>query len=96
MAKLNKTEIEHVAKLAHIGLSEKEVSNMATQLGSIIEFVDTIQKTDTTDIEPTDQVTGLSDVTRQDEVVICPLSREQLLANAPDIKDGYIKVPKVL
>jgi aspartyl-tRNA(Asn)/glutamyl-tRNA(Gln) amidotransferase subunit C len=96
MAKLKQTEIEHVAKLAHIGLSEKEVSNMTAQLGSIIDFVDTIQKTDTANIEPSDQVTGLCDVTRQDEVVICPLSRDQLLANAPDTKDGYIKVPKVL
>ena len=96
MAKLSKTEIEHVANLSHIGLTEKEINNMTTQLSSIVAFIDVIQSTDTTDIEPTDQVTGLSDVWREDTVVDCGLSRDQLLANAPEREGNYIKVPKVL
>lgn len=96
MAKLTKQEIEHVAKLAHIGLTEKETNNMTTQLSSILDFVELIQNTDTFNIEPTDQVTGLSDVWREDEVLDCNLSRDQLLANAPATEAGYIKVPKVL
>lgn len=96
MAKLTKQEIEHVAKLAHIGLTEKETGNMATQLSSILDFVELIQNTDTSSVEPTDQVTGLSDVWREDEVIDCKLTRDQLLANAPATENGYIKVPKVL
>jgi aspartyl-tRNA(Asn)/glutamyl-tRNA(Gln) amidotransferase subunit C len=96
MAKLKKTDIEYVAALAHIGLTEKETAGMTTQLGSILDFVETIQNTDTTGVEPTDQVTGLTSVAREDVVVDYPLTREQLLANAPDHENGYIKVPKVL
>ncbi len=96
MAKLSKQEIEHVARLARIGLSEKEVNLLTTQTSSILDFVETIQTTDTDSITPTNQVTGLSDVWREDKVVRCKLTREQLLANAPEQENGYIKVPKVL
>ncbi len=96
MAKLSKQEIEHVARLARIGLSEKEVASLATQTSSILDFVETIQASDTETVEPTNQVTGLSDVWREDRVVKCKLTREQLLANAPEQENGYIKVPKVL
>lgn len=96
MAKLSKTQIEHVANLAQIGLTEKEVNNLTTQLGGVLDFVDIIQNTNTDNIKPTDQVTGLSDVWREDEVINCKLSQEQLLSNAPDTEGGYIKVPKVL
>ncbi len=96
MAQISKQEIEHVARLARIGLSEKEVNSLTTQTSSILDFVETIQTTDTEDIEPTNQVTGLSDVWREDKVQNCQLTREQLLANAPEQENGYIKVPKVL
>ncbi len=96
MAKLSKQEVEHVARLARIGLSEKEVSSLTTQASSILDFVETIQSSNTENIEPTNQVTGLSDVWREDKVVRCKLTREQLLANAPEQENGYIKVPKVL
>lgn len=96
MAKLSKQEIEHVAQLARIGLSEKEIASLATQTSSILDFVETIQSSDTANVVPTNQVTGLSDVWREDKVVRSTLTREQLLANAPEQENGYIKVPKVL
>ena len=96
MAKLSKQEIEHVARLARIGLSEKEVAPLTTQTSSILDFVEIIQASDTEHVEPTNQVTGLSDVWREDKIERCKLSREQLLANAPEQENGYIKVPKVL
>lgn len=68
---------------------------MSAELGRIIEFVEQLGNVDTTDTEPTDQVTGLVDVTRED-VVTPSLPTDELLSNAPAAKDGYILVKRVL
>ncbi len=84
-----------MAKLARIGLSEEEAARMAVEIGRIVGFVEQLQAVDITGIEPTDQVTGLVDVWRED-VVKPSLPREELLANAPAQKDGYIVVKRVM
>jgi len=96
MAKLSLDEIQKVALLARIELSDDELVVASTEISSILDFVDTIQNTDTAGVEPTSQVTGLTDVWREDSVVKCTISPKLLLASAPDIQDGYIKVKKVL
>ena len=95
MSKIGTTEVERIAKLARIGLSPEEVSQMSVELGRILEFVDQLQAVDVEGTAPTDQVTGLEDVWRED-VVRPSMPREQLLANAPEQKDGYIVVKRVL
>ena len=95
MSKIGTDEVERIAKLARIGLSPEEVAKMSVELGNILEFVEQLQKVDIEGVAPTDQVTGLEDVWRED-VVVKGLSREQLLANAPEQKDGYIVVKRVL
>jgi aspartyl-tRNA(Asn)/glutamyl-tRNA(Gln) amidotransferase subunit C len=96
MSKIGTEEVRRIAALAHIGLSDEEAASMSVELGQIMEFVEQLQSVDTTDIEPTDQVTGLVDVMRPDEVRAVSLSREELLANAPEQQDGYVKVRRVL
>ncbi len=95
MSKLGTTEIERIAKLAHIELSAEETAAMAVELGQIVEFVEQLQAVDVDGVEPTDQVTGLVDVWREDEVRPS-MPREELLANAPEQKNGYIVVKRVL
>jgi aspartyl-tRNA(Asn)/glutamyl-tRNA(Gln) amidotransferase subunit C len=95
MSKLAVTEVQRLAKLARIGLSADEASKMAVELTSIMSFVEQLQAVDVDGVAPTDQVTGLVDVWRED-VVQPGLSREALLANAPAQKDGYIVVKRVL
>ena len=68
---------------------------MAAELGQIVAFVEQLQAVNVDGVAPTDQVTGLVDVWRED-VVQPSLPREQLLANAPAQKDGYIVVKRVL
>ena len=96
MADITKDTVRKLAKLSSIGLSDKEVEIMTNELGSIVGFVDALQSVDVDGVEPTFQVTGLQDTFRVDEVAPVTLSREELLANAPDKQDGYIKVPRVL
>ena len=95
MSKIGVTEVQRVAKLARIGLSDEEAARMAVELGQIVAFVEQLQAVNVDGVEPTDQVTGLVDVWRED-VVKPSLSRAELLANAPEQKDGYIVVKRVL
>jgi aspartyl-tRNA(Asn)/glutamyl-tRNA(Gln) amidotransferase subunit C len=95
MSKIGVTEVQRVAKLARIGLSDEEAARMSAELGQIVGFVEQLQAVDIEGVPPTDQVTGLVDVWREDEVKP-GLSREALLANAPEQKDGYIVVKRVL
>lgn len=96
MAKFTKSEVEQVANLARIGVSESEKSDLTQDLSSILEFVDALQAVDTKGVVPTSQVTGLEDVLREDEVVRCELSRDELLANTPATLEGNVKVKRVL
>jgi len=95
MSKISVQEVERIAKLARIGLSVAETAKMSEELGNILTFVEQLQKVDVSATPPTDQVTGLEDVWRED-VVKPSLPREQLLAGTPHQKDGYIMVKRVL
>ncbi|HUD11860.1 MAG TPA: Asp-tRNA(Asn)/Glu-tRNA(Gln) amidotransferase subunit GatC [Candidatus Saccharimonadia bacterium] len=95
MSKIGTTEVERIARLARIGLSPEETAQMSIELGQILEFVTQLSKINVENTAPTDQVTGLEDVWRED-IVRPGLSREQLLANVPHQKDGYIVVKRVL
>lgn len=93
--KITKEEIEHLAKLARIELKEGDVQKYQTELSAILGYIDVLSKVDTNNIEPTAQITGLSDVHATD-AKNPSFPREEILKNAPDKKDGYIKVKPVL
>lgn len=95
MSKIDITEVERIAKLARLGLSAEESAQMAVELSRIVGFVEQLATVDVEGMPPTDQVTGLVDVWRED-VVVTSMPREQLLANVPEQKDGYILVKRVL
>jgi len=95
MSKITMDEVRRLAALAKVGLEEAEVARIATELQQIVGFVEQLGDVDTTGVPPTDQVTGLVDVWRPDEVR-SELSRDELLANAPEQQDGFFKVKRVL
>ncbi len=94
MSKLGTAEIERIAKLARIELSDAETAAMAVDLTAIVGFVEQLASVDIEGVAPTDQVTGLVDVWR-DDVVVPSMPREALLANVPQQQDGYIVVKRV-
>lgn len=96
MSKIGTDEVQQLAKLAKIGLTPDEAAVMAVELDQIVEFVETLQSVDTTGVEPTNQVTGLEDVWREDKVVNSEVTQPELLKNSPSQQDGYIKVRRVL
>lgn len=96
MAKLSISDIEKIAALSRIDLSAGEQGLLVVQLSSILDFVEELQSIDTTAVEETSQVTGLTDVWREDEIRSSDLSRDELLSNTPMTEQGYIKVRRVL
>lgn len=93
--KLSLDQVEHVAELARLALSDQEKEVFRVQLSSILEHAERLQALDTDDIPLTTSVLPLSNVMRQDEIG-ASLPREDALANAPDVEDGFFRVPVVL
>jgi aspartyl-tRNA(Asn)/glutamyl-tRNA(Gln) amidotransferase subunit C len=92
---LTNEQVEHVAMLARLGLSDEERERLREQLSSILGHIDQLRAVDTSDIPPTAQVIPLAPVLR-DDVVEPSLTVEQVLANAPRVEGGFIKVRAIL
>ena len=92
---LSIAEVEHIAELAKLGLSEAEKALYREQLDAILEYADVLQRVDTSAIPPTATVLPLRNVMRPDEVRPS-MAREDVLANAPDAYDGSFRVRAVL
>jgi len=88
--------VEHIAKLARLGLGEEEKQKFAKELAAILKFVEKLKEVDTKNVEPTAQVTGRQNITRTDEAKKAEeQQRQQILNNAPQTKENYIKVKAV-
>ncbi|MBU4284644.1 Asp-tRNA(Asn)/Glu-tRNA(Gln) amidotransferase subunit GatC [Patescibacteria group bacterium] len=95
--KISTGQVEHIAKLARIELTEKEKGKFSNELSSILNYVDKLNKVDTKNIKPIQQITGLESITRNDEAEKRNSeTRNKILEQAPDKKDNYFKVPKIL
>ena len=93
---LERKDIEHIAELAHLGLSEEEKETFRGQLSSILEYVGKLSTAGVKDVEPTAHITGVTNVLRADEVKDRdPAVREALLKAAPRREGDYIKVNNV-
>jgi aspartyl-tRNA(Asn)/glutamyl-tRNA(Gln) amidotransferase subunit C len=92
---ISREDVEHVAYLARLGLTEEEKDRLAQQLSNILEAMQVIAQVDTSAIPPTAQVIPLTNVMREDEVrPSC--DREAILRNAPRRSGEYFVVPTVL
>jgi len=96
MTNIDKNEVRRLAQLSSISLNDKQIEDLQNDIGNILNYVEQLQQIDTNGVEPSYQVTHLSNVGREDIVINYGLSREQLLNSAPEHQDGHIKVPKVL
>ncbi len=90
-----KIDVKHVAKLANLTLTADEEEKLGKQLSETLDYVNKLEEIDTKDVEPTSQVTGLENVTREDEV-FPSLAQEEALKNAKNTQDGFIVVKAIL
>ena len=88
-------DVEHVANLARLELSDAEKAQFTDQLNAILKYAEKLGDLDTDHVEPTSHVLPITNVMR-DDVQKPSLPLEKVLLNAPDEEDGQIKVPAVL
>lgn len=96
MTQISRNDVQHLAQLSSLALSDQKVDDLRTDIAGILEYVDQLQELDTTGVEPTYQVTDLDNVWRDDAIDDYGINRDDLIAIAPDSLNGQIKVPKVL
>lgn len=92
---LSLAEVEHVAELARLGLTDEEKALFRGQLSAILDYAAVLQGVDTAAISPTATVLPLRNVMR-DDAARPSLSQEDVLANAPDASDGFFAVAAIL
>lgn len=92
--KLTKDRVRHIARLANLNLDEEEIAKLEGQLSETLNFIEKLNQIDTSKVEVTSQVTGLSNVTFPDEIKPS-LSQKQALQNAKLTQDGFFKIKAI-
>ena len=96
MGIISKKNVEHVAKLAKLKLSNSEIDKFSKQLSEIITYVKELEKVDTLKIEPTSQTTGLENISRKDEInTESTLTQDEALSGTDSTHNGYFVVDAV-
>ncbi len=96
MMEIKKEDVEYLAKLGNVDISEEENARLQTDLKNILNYVNQLDEVDTDGVEPTYQVLDLKNVWREDELIEETVTPEQLIDLAPEKADRQIKVAKVL
>ncbi len=93
---LSKEQVKHVAKLARLDLTDDEAARFAGQLSDVLSYMEILEEVDTDGVEPTSQVTGLTNVTRKDKVEKWCKRDELLAATELPVEINQIKVKPVI
>ena len=93
--KITKEQIQHIAVLSRLNLSEEEKDLFGSQLSSILDYMDQLNELDTRETEPTSHVLSLSNVMR-DDILASSLPREEALKNAPSHSENFYRVPRII
>lgn len=92
---LSKEQVEHVARLARVGLTEEDIERFSHQLSDVLDYFERLKEIDVENVPPTSHTLPLHNIMRADEPQP-PFSVEDVLANAPDEEDGRIRVRAIL
>ena len=95
MARITRADVEHVAGLARLSLTDDEAASMASDLDTILEYAELLQELDTSDVEPTSHADPLATPMRED-IVMSGIDPRVALANAPEQKGDAFVVPRVI
>lgn len=93
--KIDKAQVKHIAKLARLDLTEAEEEKFSEQLSSIVDYIEKLNELETDSVQPLAHCLPVHNVFRED-IAKESLSVEGALSNAPERKDEYFKVPKIL
>ena len=93
--KINKQEVEYLAKLARVGLTDAEITKYQKDLGDILGYVEKLNEVNTDNVEPMASGISAKNVVREDKVETVEGTPAELLSEAPEKEDGFIKVKSV-
>lgn len=96
MANLTRDDLLKLAQLARLDLSEDEINEFAEEISQILAYVEQLQATDVSGLDPTYQVTGLTNVMRDDVVKDYGYAPKDLLKNVPEVDEDQIKTKRIL
>lgn len=96
MTKISAAEIRKLATLSQLKLSDQEIEDYQADLSAILSYVEILKDVDVSNLEPTSQVTGLTNVLRQDKILDYGVSADELLNNAPEVLDHQFKVKRII
>ncbi len=95
MATITTDGVSHVANLARLEFNEEETEDFTEQLSRILEYIGKLNELDTDDVPLTSHIHLQYNITKAD-VVKTSLNRNAVLANAPEVEEGYFGVPRVI
>lgn len=93
--KISKEEVAYVADLAHLSIDDDAMERFVGQIGTILEYVDLLDKLDTEGVKPTSHALSLTNAFREDALT-GSIPRDEALANAPERENGCFSVPRVI
>jgi aspartyl-tRNA(Asn)/glutamyl-tRNA(Gln) amidotransferase subunit C len=96
MAKLSRDDVLKLAKLARIHLTDDELAEFTDELSEILRYVEKLNSVDVSGLRPTNQVTGLTNVMRADEVRDYGYEPRELLKNVPQVEHDQLKVKRMI
>lgn len=96
MTQISRDDVLHLAHLSGLQLADNEIDTLQKNIAEIVAYIQQLDELDTVGVSPTYQVTGLSNVWRDDVVDAGEVTRDQLLSLAPSQEQGAVRVPKVL
>jgi len=92
---LSEKDVQYVAKLARLEVTDQEVAKYTQQMANILEYVEQLNKLDTSNVEPLTHPLDVKNVFRKDELKPS-LTQQEVLSNAPEPQSGHFKVPKIM
>lgn len=96
MGKLSKDDVLKLAGLSRLALTADELDEFVGEISEILQYVEQLQSVDITDVKPTNQVTGLTNVMREDEEIDYGYKSSDLLKNVPAVEDNQLKVKRMI
>lgn len=93
---ISRKEVQHIAKLARLGLTEKEIKKMRKELSKILDYIKKLKEVDISKIEPTSHSVLMENIMRSDEETKKRLESSKIMELAPETKNGYLKTKSIL
>ena len=93
--KISSQEVEYVAHLARLEITDAEKEKFTSQLNNILLYIDKLNELDTKGVEPMSHAIAVTNAFREDKI-LNSIGTEQTLANAPDARGEFFRVPKVI